>query len=261
MPVLPVHRNAIHQALDTLRHNPPNMRSLTDFWHVIQDQDLKQALKHYTKDGALGHLLDAQTDNLELSRFVVFEIESLMEMGEANLIPVLDYLFHRIEKALAGQPGLLMLDEAWVMLGHPVFQRKIREWFKTYRRKNCIVLLSTQSISDAANSGIMDVIIESCPSKFFLANLAAEEEQPAQLYRQAGLNERQISIIAKSMTPKQDYYIVQPSGRRRVQLALGKKTLAFVGASDRESIARIRTLRTQYPETWRHIWLQERGAA
>lgn len=261
MPVLPVHRNAIHQALDTLRHNPPNMRSLTDFWHVIQDQDLKQALKHYTKDGALGHLLDAQTDNLELSRFVVFEIESLMEMGEANLIPVLDYLFHRIEKALAGQPGLLMLDEAWVMLGHPVFQRKIREWFKTYRRKNCIVLLSTQSISDAANSGIMDVIIESCPSKFFLANLAAEEEQPAQLYRQAGLNERQISIIAKSMTPKQDYYIVQPSGRRRVQLALGKKTLAFVGASDRESIARIRTLRAQYPDTWRHIWLQERGAA
>ena len=261
MPVLPVHRNAIHQALDTLRHNPPNMRSLTAFWHVIQDQDLKQALKHYTKDGALGHLLDAQTDNLELSRFVVFEIESLMEMGEANLIPVLDYLFHRIEKALAGQPGLLMLDEAWVMLGHPVFQRKIREWFKTYRRKNCIVLLSTQSISDAANSGIMDVIIESCPSKFFLANLAAEEEQPAQLYRQAGLNERQISIIAKSMTPKQDYYIVQPSGRRRVQLALGKKTLAFVGASDRESIARIRTLRAQYPETWRHIWLQERGAA
>ena len=56
MPVLPGHRNAIHQALDTLRHNPENMRSLTDFWHVIQDQELKEALRHYTKLGALGHL-------------------------------------------------------------------------------------------------------------------------------------------------------------------------------------------------------------
>ncbi|MGI6656288.1 MAG: conjugal transfer protein TrbE [Desulfobulbus sp.] len=258
--ILPAHRNAIHQALDTLRHNPGDMRSLTDFWHLVQDQELKDALRHYTRHGALGHLLDAKTDTLELSRFVVFEIESLMEMGEANLIPVLEYLFHRIEKALTGQPGLLMLDEAWIMLGHPVFQRKIREWFKTYRRKNCIVLLATQSISDAANSGIMDVIIESCPTKFFLANLAAEEELPSQLYRQAGLNERQINIIAKTMSPKQDYYIVQPSGRRRVQLALGPKTLAFVGASDGESVDRVRTLMEQHPEDWRQIWLQERGA-
>ena len=260
MTVLPVHKNAIHQALDTLRYNPENMRSLTDFWHVIQDQDLKQALKHYTKSGALGHLLDAQTDNLELSSFVVFEIESLMEMGEANLIPVLEYLFHRIEKALKGQPGLLILDEAWVMLGHPIFRNKIREWLKTYRRKNCAVVLSTQSISDASNSGIMDVIVESCPTKIFLANHAAEEEQPAQLYRMAGLNERQISIIAKTMTPKQDYYIVQPSGRRRVQLALGPKTLAFTGASDRDSIARIRALMTEHPESWQELWLRERGA-
>ncbi|NLZ18490.1 MAG: hypothetical protein GX087_12325, partial [Desulfobulbaceae bacterium] len=61
--------------------------------------------------------------------------------------------------------------------------------------------------------------------------------------------------------PKQDYYIVQPSGRRRVQLALGKKTLAFIGASDRESITRIQKLREEHPQEWRQLWLQERGAA
>lgn len=259
MTVLPVHRNAIHQALDTLSHNPRHMRSLTDFFHVIQNEELREALRHYTRMGALGHLLDAQTDNLELSRFMTFEIETLMEMGEANLLPVLTYLFHRIEKALAGQPGLLLLDEAWVMLGHPVFRGKIREWFKTFRRKNCAVVLATQSISDASQSGIMDVIVESCPTRIFLANYAAEEDLSSQLYRLAGLNDRQIGII-KNMTPKKDYYIVQPSGRRRVQLALGVKTLAFVGASDRESIARLTELMQQHPETWRDMWLRERGA-
>ena len=106
----------------------------------------------------------------------------------------------------------------------------------------------------------MDVLVESCPSKIFLANHSADEDLSAELYRLAGLNERQIGII-KQMTPKQDYYVVQPSGRRRVQLALGPKTLAFVGASDRDSIARLQTLMTAYPDTWREEWLKERGAA
>jgi type IV secretion system protein VirB4 len=258
--VLPAHRNAIHNALETLKANPPTMRSLTDFWHTLQDQELKEALRHYTLAGAMGHLLDAKSDNLELSRMVVFEIESLMEMGDANLIPVLLYLFHRIEKALQGQPGLLFLDEAWIMLGHPVFRDKIREWLKTYRRKNCGVVLATQSISDAARSGILDVLAESCPTKIFLANHQAGDENSAPLYQAMGLNERQIHIISQ-MTPKRDYYIVQPSGRRKVQLALGVKTLSFIGASDRESLARIGALMKDHPGDWRERWLVERGAA
>lgn len=259
MQIAPVHRNAVHLALDNLRSNPRDMRSLTDLHNVLQNQPLKEALRHYTVAGAMGHLLDAKTDSLQLSRFVVFEIESLMEMGEANLIPVLLYLFHRIEKALQGQPALLLLDEAWVMLGHPVFREHIRGWFKTFRRKNCAIVLSTQSISDAANSGIIDVIFESCPGAVYLANHKAQDKISRALYEQAGLNERQISII-KQMVPKQDYYIVQPSGRRKVQLALEPKTLAFVGASDRDSINRLQELMAEYPDTWRDEWLRERRA-
>lgn len=259
LPVLPAQRNAIHGALETLKATPSHMRSLTDFWHVVQDQKLKDALLHYTQRGAMGHLLDAKTDSFELSNMVVFEIETLMEMGNENLIPVLLYLFHRIEKALRGQPGLLILDEAWIMLGHPVFRDKIREWLKTYRRKNCAILLATQSISDAAASGIIDVLTESCPTKVFLANHGAGDHNSASLYSSMGLNERQIGIIAQ-MVPKRDYYVVQPSGRRKVQLALGKKTLSFIGASDRESLARISTLISDYPDTWQERWLEERGA-
>jgi len=50
--------------------------------------------------------------------------------GEKVVIPVLLYLFRRIEKSLKGQPALIKLDEAWIFLGHPVFRPKIREWLK-----------------------------------------------------------------------------------------------------------------------------------
>lgn len=256
LPVLPVHRNAIHQALEVLKANPPSMRSLTDFWHVLQNHEAKEALRHYTKAGAMGHLLDAKTDDLKLSRFSCFEIEALMEMGESNLVPVLLYLFRRIEKGLNGQPALLILDEGWVMLDHPVFRNGLRGWLKTFRRRNCAIVLATQSLSDAQNSGIFDVLSESCPTKIFLANHEAEDQ--ADFYKRTGLNDRQINIISR-MVPKRDYYIVQPSGRRKVQLALGPKTLAFVGASDRTSLARITELAKQHGQDWPDIWLQERG--
>ena len=48
-----------------------------------------------------------------------------MNMGERNLVPVLTYAFRRIEKRLSGAPSLIILDEAWLMLGHPVFRDKI----------------------------------------------------------------------------------------------------------------------------------------
>ena len=258
--VMPSHRNAIHTAVQVLRHNPEHMRSLTDFFHTIQDRVLKEALQHYTAQGAMGRLLDAPTDSLGLSDFMVFEIEDLMNLGDKNLIPVLLYLFHRIEKALTGQPTILLLDEAWVMLGHPVFRDKIREWLKVMRKANCGVTLATQSLSDAAKSGILDVLVESCPTKIFLANVSARQDAQSELYAGMGLNPRQIDIIATAV-PKRDYYIVTPQGRRKVQLALGPQALSFVGASDKESIARIQELSALHgPDLWQIPWLQERHA-
>lgn len=98
----------------------------------------------------MGHLLDAETDGLSLSDFTVFEIEELMNLGEKFALPVLLYLFRRIERALHGQPAVIILDEAWLMLGHPAFRAKIREWLKVLRKANCLVLMATQSLSDAA---------------------------------------------------------------------------------------------------------------
>lgn len=255
--VLPAHRNAIHAAMSMIRNNPPHLRSLTDFYHSLQDNDLREAIKHYTSQGAMGTLLDASSDDLGISDFMVFEIEELMNLGDKNLIPVLLYLFHRIEKALNGQPTILILDEAWIMLGHKVFKEKIREWLKVLRKAGCAVILATQSLSDSARSGILDVLVESCPTKIFLPNATAMQEAQYQLYQNLGLNSRQIEIIASS-TPKRDYYVVSPEGRRLIDLALGPVALSFVGSSDKRSIARIKELDKLHGQHWPEKWLEEK---
>jgi type IV secretory pathway VirB4 component len=182
----PGQRNEIGHAIMSMHAS--GARTLSEFSVTIQDEAIREAIKQYTVDGSMGHLLDAEEDGLSLSDFTVFEIEELMNLGEKFALPVLLYLFRRIERGLKGQPAVIILDEAWLMLGHPAFRAKIREWLKVLRKANCLVLMATQSLSDAANSGILDVIVESTATKIFLPNVYARDEDTAALYRRMGLN-------------------------------------------------------------------------
>ncbi|APO69867.1 conjugal transfer protein TrbE 1 (plasmid) [Rhizobium gallicum] len=256
--VTPDHRNAISRQIALMAQS--RGRSLSDFVSGVQMREIKDALHHYTVDGPMGQLLDAEEDGLTLGAFQCFEVEELMNMGERNLVPVLTYLFRRVEKRLTGAPSLIILDEAWLMLGHPLFRDKIREWLKVLRKANCAVVLATQSISDAERSGIIDVLKESCPTKICLPNGAAREPGTREFYERIGFNERQIEIVATAL-PKREYYVASPDGRRLFDMALGPVALSFVGASGKEDLKRIRALHAEHGDTWPLFWLQQRGIA
>ncbi len=258
--VTPRMRDELYQALVQLGGSTTEatQRTLTHYLQRLQSLDLREALKAYTLGGALGHLLDAERDGLGADRFQVFEMEHLMNAGDKALLPVLTYLVHRLEQRFRGESTLLVLDEAWVMLGHPAFRAKIREWLKVLRKANVAVVFATQSLSDLARSGISDVLFESCPTKILLPNPEALTETSRPFYEQIGLNGRQIELVATAV-PKRQYYLIQPGGRRLFELGLSGPELAFVGASGKEDIAHIRALRAAYGEAWPSWWLRERG--
>jgi type IV secretion/conjugal transfer VirB4 family ATPase len=257
----PAQRQEIHHAIERLAANTTDSadRTLTHLKNTIQNQALRDAIGYYTVDGSLGHLLDAEQDSLREGRFQVFEMEHLMGMGEKAVLPVLLYLFRRIEKRLSGAPTLLVLDEAWAMIRHPMFREKIREWLKVLRKANAAVVFATQSISDITNSPIADVIVESTPTKIFLPNPEAVNDSASGFYRQLGLNSRQISMIATAVK-KRHYFIMNSQGRRMFNLGLGPGALAFIGTSGKEDIARVRQLMNQFdnrPENWVPAWMEE----
>ena len=253
--IMALHKNTVEHA-DKGTQTPPV--TISDFVNTVQDESIREAMQQYTAEGAMGYLLDAEIDGLDISDFTVFEIEELLNLGEKYALPVLLYLFRCIERALHGQPAVIILDEAWLMLGHPVFRAKIREWLKVLRKANCLVLMATQSLSDAANSGILDVIVESTATKIFLPNVYARDEDTSALYRRMGLNTRQIEILATAV-PKRQYYYVSENGRRLYDLALGPLALAFAGVSDKESVTAIKQLEAKYGDGWTKEWLARRG--
>jgi type IV secretion system protein VirB4 len=256
--VTPEVKEAVWSALNNLATAPAEERTLTGLSVLVQANALKAALQPYTLDGPFGRLLDAAEDRLALSDVQCFETEELMH--EAGVVlPVLAYLFHRLEDRFDGRPTLLILDEAWVYLDNPLFAARIREWLKVLRKKNVSVIFATQSLADVADSSIAPAIIESCPQRIFLPNDRAVEPQARAAYERFGLNGRQIELIAQA-TPKRHYYLQSRRGNRLFELGLGPVALALCGASDPASQTLIDTILAEHgPEAFAAEFLNARG--
>jgi type IV secretion system protein VirB4 len=238
--VTPEVKDQIWSALLSLASAPPEERTLTGLALLLQSNALRTALGAYTLDGPYGRLLDAAEQNLAFADVQCFETEALM--GQAGVVaPVLTYLFHRLEERFDGKPTLLILDEAWIFLDHPLFAARIREWLKVLRKKNVAVLFATQSLADIASSSIAPAIIESCPQRILLPNDRAIEPQGREAYERFGLNDRQIELVSRA-TPKRQYYLQSARGNRLFELGLGPVALALCGASDPATQARIDAL-------------------
>lgn len=235
--VSPEIKDALWSGLASLATAPAEQRTLSGLSMLLQSRSLKTALAPYTLDGPFGRLLDAAEDGLSLADVLCFETDALT--ATPTLIwPVLTYLFHRLEARFDGRPSLVILDEAWAYLDKPIFAARIREWLKELRKRNVSVVFATQSLADIAGSTIAPALIESCPQRVLLPNDRAVEPLSRQAYEGFGLNERQITLVARA-TPKRDYYLQSRLGNRLFELGLGPIALAICGAGDAKAQALI----------------------
>jgi type IV secretion system protein VirB4 len=235
--VTPETKQELWAALGNLASMPRQQRTLSTLQGLVQDAGVRQALRTYTLAGPHGRLLDADAETLADAGWQAFEMEHLMH-SRAALLPVLTYLFRRLERRFDGRPTLMILDEAWLYLTESLFAAKIREWLKVLRKRNVAVVFATQSLSDIADSPIAPAIIENCPTRIFLPNANALEERTRRVYESFGLNERQLHILHQAV-PKRDYYYQSREGNRLFELGLGTVALAFCAAGAPQDHARI----------------------
>src|SRR3546814_12699100 len=98
-------------------------RTLTGLCALLQENRLRQALAPYVLDGPHGRLLDAEGESLGEGDVQAFEMEQLLHARGAAM-PVLTYLFHRLEHRFDGAQHLLVPAEAWTFPDAPALTRK-----------------------------------------------------------------------------------------------------------------------------------------
>jgi type IV secretion system protein VirB4 len=177
-------------------------------------------------------------------------------------LPVLLYLFRRIEQRLDGRPTLIVIDEAWMALMHSLFGARVNQWLLQLRKQNAAVVLATQSPAQLAQLAHRHTIIESCLTKIYLPNAEATTPAQAPLYRELGLNAREIGILGQA-TPKRHYYLKSPRGSRLFELGLGPLAQTFLTAAPGQSMEESRraceALIDAHGPDWPAVLLAERG--
>ncbi len=234
-------REAIFETIKLLSTKEPDRRTLTSFQQYCDYEDpvthvneIAEGINPYTIGGQYGEIFDSQSNNVELTAWTMFEMNTLMNLGSAAVTPALDYLFKVCEKKFTGVPTLLVLDEAWFFFKNEIFAKKIVEWLKVLRKKHVFVVFATQEIEDATNSEIASTLISQCPTKIFLADENATTELSYASYKKFGLEDSEIKSLTY-LRRKRDYFYKSNLGSREFSLGLDKLQLAILTSQIEET--------------------------
>jgi type IV secretion/conjugal transfer VirB4 family ATPase len=215
-------RDLFHQ-VENLYEVDPALRTLSVLGNTL-GHDVASRLSKWTRGGQFGFLFDNARDTISFSRFQCFDFQRMSQYPEL-LEPLLLYMLHRANAVIADRQissvfKAFFIDEAWVFLKNPAIQRYVVEALKTWRKHNAAMILSTQSLDELKRSDILDVIIESCATKIFLANPDMDRD----LYRrQFHLNDTEVEMIS-GLLPKQQFLIKTPDLAKVANLHVDPKS-------------------------------------
>ena len=194
----------------------PDQRTVSNFSNIIGE--LKERLHRWTVAGQYGFLFDNAEDTLSFSRFQTFNFAGWGDAPDV-LEPLLFYVLHRASNEITDPKKLatfkmFLLDEAWLFIKNETIRNYIVQAQKTWRKHNAAMILATQSIKELQESGMLQIVSESCPTKIFLAN----PEMDRDVYREAfHLNDTELNLIAGLVPPGQ-MLIRKAQSSKKVQL-------------------------------------------
>jgi type IV secretion system protein VirB4 len=219
----PAEERDLYHQIENLYEIEPSLRTLTVLSNTL-DRRLADRLAKWTTGGQFDFVFDNAEDTITFSRFQCFDFQGMNQYPEV-LEPLLFYILHRAN-GLIRDPKIshvfkaFFIDEAWLFLRNPIIKSYIIEALKTWRKQNAAMILSTQSLDELRKSEILDIIIESCPTKIFLANPDMDRD----LYRrQFNLNYNEIELIS-TLRPKQQLLIKTPELAKVANLEVDAKS-------------------------------------
>ncbi|HMI50546.1 MAG TPA: hypothetical protein VK525_03475 [Candidatus Saccharimonadales bacterium] len=213
----------LYEQIENLYSLDPALRTL-DVLASTLPRHLTVALANWTRGGQFGFLFDNPEDTISFSRFQCFDFQQMSRYPEL-LEPLLFYLLHRASELITDYNlsttfKAFFIDEAWVFLRHPSIQKYVTEALKSWRKHNAAMILSTQSLDELKRSELLEVIVESCATKIFLANPDMDQEM---YRRQFHLNDTEVALIA-ALLPKQQFLIKTPELAKVANLNVDRRS-------------------------------------
>jgi type IV secretion/conjugal transfer VirB4 family ATPase len=213
----------LYHQIENLYEIEPQLRTLNTLANML-DRHIAKRFEKWTMGGQFGFVFDNPKDSLTFAQFQCFDFQGMSSYPDI-LEPLLFYVLHRANGVIAGSASshifkAFFIDEAWIFFRNPSIKSYIVEALKTWRKSNAAMILSTQSLDELRKSEILDVIIESCATKIFLANPDMDRD----LYqRQFHLNDREVELIS-TLIPKRQMLVKKPDMAKVANLEVDPKS-------------------------------------
>jgi len=121
---------------------------------------------------------------------------------------------------------LFVVDEAWRFAKDSTLKAYLTEALKTWRKRNAALLLATQNTEDFADKDFLRTVIESCPTKFLLANPALDPDTARALFQ---LNHTEAALLSR-LRPRQQALLKRPDFSRVINLNVEPDSLWIYSA-------------------------------
>ncbi|MXX77343.1 MAG: type IV secretion system DNA-binding domain-containing protein [Holophagales bacterium] len=196
----------LRERIEDLYRSPAPERSLSSLVRTLPSA-MWPAMSRWHGEGAWARFFDGGgEDTLELADWQVIDLAGAAEhddLCEAALF----FLLERLRLALdapteAGRVKLMVVDEAWRYLNDPAVLTYLAEAAKTWRKRNAALVLATQSAVDLTDTDGAQALLESLPTKLFLAN----PDLPAAVQNTFRLNDTEMQTI-RGLLPKREMYL------------------------------------------------------
>ena len=197
----------IRARVEDLYAFPPEQRALGVLVSSLPAK-MWPAMERWHGAGAWGPYFDNAADGADLD-FADWQVIDLAGAAEHDDLceAALFYLLERLRLALedpreTARVKLMVVDEAWRYLKDPSVLAYLAEAAKTWRKKNAALVLATQSAVDVTGTAGADALLESMPTKLFLANPDLPE-RAGEIFR---LNPSELHTI-RGLIPKRELYL------------------------------------------------------
>ena len=176
----------------------------------------------------------ADGDDLEFADWQVIDLAGAAEhedLCEAAMF----YLLERLRIALEdptdiARVKLMVVDEAWRYLKDPAVLSYLAEAAKTWRKKNAALIMATQSAADVTGTPEAAGLLESMPTKIFLANPNLPEKV-GEIFR---LNPSEMDTI-RSLVPKMELYLKRAGLSAILRLEVDRASYWLYTSNPRDS--------------------------
>jgi type IV secretion/conjugal transfer VirB4 family ATPase len=194
---------AVYECVENVYVLAPEQQRLFSAANLLP-RALSQRLTKWIQGGRYGDLFDHANDTLTFNTFQVFNLQQMHAFPDL-LEPLLFYVLHRVaarvqDPEFAGRLKVCVLDEAWRFIQHAQLRSYVRSALKTWRKHHGAMLLATQSIEDFSTADLRETVLESCPTRFLLANPGANPDRYAQLFH---LNETELALHQELVARRQ----------------------------------------------------------